>query len=181
MVHGYIKTLREQGLLSHIKNNPLTRENGIIMVACGDCDSFDELYEFEKVLSSRQSGKKPRIHLLALDGGGLLVHPKSPLHGDCSASGVCRYQIKCSTAKKGIRDVILYGHDPCENAVANKMTLEDSFQWLAYGAAYTASMFSHLNVTCNFHYECDTDTGFKSEYFDYVGWLKTNQTRTAVA
>ncbi len=36
MVHGYIKTLREQGLLSHIKNNPLTRENGIIMVACGD-------------------------------------------------------------------------------------------------------------------------------------------------
>lgn len=170
----YIEKLRSEGILSHIRNNPSKREDGIILIACGDCDRFDELYEFEKNLF-RKSELHPRIHVLTLNGGGLLVHPRSPLNSEFSSAQTLIMHAKNSSPLKGINDLIVYSHGPCGAAEGARFSPEDYFKWLAKGADYLARALSKLNVTCNFHNECNSDTKFKSEYFNHTEWLNKNQ------
>lgn len=179
-MEDYIEDLRSKGIISHIQNNPVNRDNGIILIACGDCDRFDELYEFEKSLF-RKSGLNPRIHLLALNGGGLLVHPKSPLNDDFSSSQTLLFHSKNSSPLKEIHEVVMYSHDPCGAAAGSQLSIRDSFKWLAGGAAYLGNTLKNLNITCNFHLECNTDTKFKSEYFDYLKWIKNNSALAVTA
>lgn len=177
----YVNQLREQGILSHMRDNPLRNDplrlqNGLVMVACGDCDRFNELYVFEQSLF-RKSDKEPRIQLLTLNGGGLLIHPKSPLNGDYSSSQTLVYHIKKTIRDMQISDVILYGHCFCATAEGFRMTAEQNFEWLAKGASYIASLFDDVNVACNFHHKTGASNQFKSMYFDHVAWLQENQSK----
>ena len=165
-------------MLSHMRNNPLARKNGIILIACGDCDKSDELIEYERSLFLK-SEKQPRIHLLMLNGGALLLHPDSPLNTNLSSSQTLLFHLKNSSQLKGIDDVVLYGHHECGAAALSRLQPRETFLWLAKGAGYVSNMIKTLKITCNFHYECNTDKKFKSEYFDYNAWLKLHQSVTA--
>lgn len=173
---NYIKGLRDNSLLSHISENPSVgdRANGIILLACGDCDKFPELLEYERSLFLKH-GQEPRIHLLALNGGGLLLSPRCPLNADCQTAQSLLSQIKDSAVLKKITEVVIYGHHPCGAAGLANLSLEQSMEWLALGADRVGSMLKNLRVTCNFHHECNADTRFKSDYFRHSEWLRSRK------
>lgn len=166
----YVDSLIRDKFLVPASQSPLTRQNGIILVGCGDCDRFPELWRFESNLA-RKMGNSERIHLLTLNGGGLLVHPKSPLNTNHNSARTLLFHSNQSAPLKKMKDMVLYAHHECGAAKVARLTPAEHFEWLARGAQYLRGTLSGLNIACKFHMEVEDDTPFKTFYFRDEEWL----------
>ncbi len=177
----YIDSLISGGHLVNVKgNSPLERKSGVITVVCGDCDRFPELFRYEKNLC-REAGGHTRVHPIALNGGGLLVDPKSPLNADHNSSSTVLFHVKNSPAIKDIYEIAVYGHGPCSAAQLARLEPFEYFFWLARGAEFFKNYLKNANIACFFHFEADADTKFKTYFFKHTQWLSQHKSQTASA
>lgn len=115
---------RRWRILEHIDNARLP--SSVIMVICGDGDHVSDKFGYQEQLC-RWKEETPRIHLIAMNGGALLIPGASPL---CEDGAVMRRHIAKARVLKNINDVVLYVHAPCGVAREFGLGFEDIVGWL---------------------------------------------------
>lgn len=121
-----IRKLRELGILEYVAGHQLSLKNGVISCFCSDCDRSADIYEHTRSIV-REQCKDPRIHMLADNGGPLLIPKNSP----ANRSGSTRaddflYSIEFAINKTQIHTLALVGHTPCNMAIERGISLFDT-------------------------------------------------------
>ncbi len=148
---AFINTLKDAAVLRKIKKvNPLLT-NGFIFLTCGDCNRFPESYRYQKNLI-KKAGMQPEPHLIALNGGPLLIPEHSPLNVD-GESRVVKRQIAGSLELKKLDVILAMFHGPCGAAQLAGLTIEESFRWyfLAITELQELHPNTHIVTQCHLH------------------------------
>lgn len=108
--NALLRQLRDAGVMEEMCAGDMHLESGMIVVSCADGDQMEDEFEHLRALFHRASANA-RIHLLALNGGALLISPDWP---DSSAAGdVFIKHIVQAEELKRIKTVALFTHIPC--------------------------------------------------------------------
>ena len=111
----FLEKFREARVLEDVNGNRLNTSNGVILVTCADGDQLGDIFTLQR-------GMTPRIHTLALNGGGLILPSLSPANTTIGTSqtgqlvrlgDVYMEQISSAQELKGINLVALHVHFPC--------------------------------------------------------------------
>jgi hypothetical protein len=121
--------LREQHILGDVDSCKLDIVNGIILVTCSDGDQILDTLEHAQGLF-RERSIKPRIHLIALNGGALLVSKKSPLVADDREDQIILKHVAKAQKLKGINTIALYTHAPCGAGTDAGLSLQQEIKLL---------------------------------------------------
>jgi hypothetical protein len=161
-----VTQLREAKVFQDVADNRLEQANGIILVACGDGDELPELLSFIQARMSSQE-LNPRIHLINLNGGALLIPKESPVNsgeGDFIVSHVLE-----AAQLKGISSVALYVHAPCGKARTQNLTLEQIIFLLFLAKQQIQTKAQALNIACFIHIN-KGDGNRRTYYVSRTGW-----------
>ncbi len=151
-----ITQLRQDGVLENVNNHRLDPK-GVILVACGDCDRFPDIYRHKR-RSYRQAGKRhARLHLHCWNGGALRLVPGSPANKPGRSTAVdFQEDVLESERIKRLHTVALYVHRPCAKAANSKMGLLQQMLML-YGAKRELKKKNNkLHVACFVHIDYGT-------------------------
>lgn len=156
-----VKNLRESAVLVEIQNRHFAKHStGHILVFCGDGDQSVDLLNHHIGLMTGQC-QQCRPHLLALNGGALLLSPEFPVAKN-KAGRVLLKQIRGAVALKNIQTVVLYTHAPCGAAGLAHVGLLEQIYFLLR-AKLLVKQSSSLEIICLFH--IDKGEGNKRTYF----------------
>ncbi|MEK7576400.1 MAG: hypothetical protein AAB482_01765 [Patescibacteria group bacterium] len=118
-----VKELKEQGVLKHVDGHRLSLEKGVISCFCADCDRSADIYAHQQGIV-REQCKDPRIHMLADNGGPLLITKNSPANKVGRTRDIDFLDsIAFAIEKKGIQTVALIGHAICGVALEREIGL----------------------------------------------------------
>lgn len=104
-----LRRLRDEGIIEEVRAGAMHLEEGMIVVSCADGDQMEDEFEHLRALFHHASASA-RIHLLALNGGALLISPHWP---NTSAGNVLVEHIRQAEELKGTKTVALFTHVPC--------------------------------------------------------------------
>ncbi|MBI4101741.1 MAG: hypothetical protein HY443_02130 [Candidatus Nealsonbacteria bacterium] len=125
----FIGELKEIGALEKIQPDFFDQSKGIILICCGDGDRSGEIIHFhEKLMAAQRT--KPRVHLLSLNGGSLLVPACSPFIGldEIPYDKLYRLQVAGAKKLKGMDTVVNHGHFPCGMASLINLDIRQVFE-----------------------------------------------------
>lgn len=146
--HELYKRLRRSSdggrILEDIEPHRLPVNQGVILVTCSDGDHFSDIFtHLGQVITG--CGHAPRIHTIALNGGPLSIHPKSPLNLNGESEVLTRH-ITAASAMKGINTVALLPHVPCGAAAGARLPLEHVIDLLLHAKLWLEEQAPHLDV-----------------------------------
>lgn len=153
--------LRKQHILDDVDTHRLDLSAGVILVTCSDGDQILDTISHAMRLFDEQS-IKPRIHLIALNGGGLLVSEKSPLVANKREDLIILEHIAVAQKLKGINTVALYTHAPCGAGTLASLTLEQEIDLLLAAKTRLKETVSGIRAACFCHIDRGDD---KRTYF----------------
>ena len=94
--------------------------NQTIAILCGDCIHSGDIIDHHREVC----GHAP--HILALNGGSLLIPKNSPLNGASVRGNILIEDIVESVEFKGIKKIIIYAHNICGKAHGVRLSFRDS-------------------------------------------------------
>jgi len=121
----FVQELKDIGVLRKIRNFDDTYKGGFVFCVCGDCDRFPELYRYQKN-KCKEAGYPIRSHLIALNGGPLLIANNSPLNTD-GESKIIKKHIAGAMQIKSIETIVAMFHWQCGAALNAGMSIEETF------------------------------------------------------
>ena len=136
--------LRQDNILQDITPKDMPLEKGLIGVYCGDGDQLTDVIKHTLSMFA-QNNVPPRPHIIALNGGPLLIHPKSPVH-----NGTVMDNIVESERMKAIDTVVLQIHIPCGKAAKYDISLPQAMQLTIAAKEYVKGMYGY-KVLCLLH------------------------------
>lgn len=158
----FVREIREAGVLQDVKDHLLDQSEGVIMIACSDGDQMSDVFSFQEEMSENQR-PKPRVHTLALNGGGLLLPETSPLNKPGREDVILLKHLKQAIELKGITTVALYVHAPCGAAGLCNLSMAEMIDLLISAKALIKSEISEVTVACFVH--VNKGEGNKRTYF----------------
>lgn len=149
----FIRKLRKLGLLEDVAEHQLSLKNGVISCFCSDCDRSADIFEHTRSIV-REQCKDPRIHMLADNGGPLLIPKDSP----ANKSGRTRDidfldSIEFAIYKTQIHTIALVGHAPCNIAIDREISLFDTMALTLHAKMRIKTDLGRYNpkVACFYH------------------------------
>lgn len=161
-----IVLLKAEGVLVPVNPDKIKLEQGVILTSCSDGDQMPDIFTYHLNMSLGQ-GLQPRIHLVALNGGGLLIPTQSQLVQDHHEDVILLKHIADACKLKGINTVLLYAHAPCGAAGLAGLTLEQVFG-LHVQAVKLLRALPDLQVISLFH--IDDGRYKRSWFFNTAKW-----------
>ena len=173
-----IEKFIKNGVLEPLNGFQLDYSNGTIMVACSDGDQLYDLISRHTNLC-QNNPNHTRIHLIALNGGALLLDATSPLGKEVPAHPeyrvILRHLLGARELKK-ITSVALYSHAPCGMADKFGLSVADILRSLAWAKTFLENF--HKFKAANFLH-VDYGQGVKNSYHvspeKYGEWLSTKK------
>lgn len=148
---AYGRMLKEQKVLEDIDPKKLDLTNGIILVACSDCDQFVDRYDFWMKLLKAEGGAQ-RIHPILDHGGALRIPSKSPLNKAGRSTAIDMIDsIEEAAGLKNIRTVILEAHSPCGKAIAHSLSLRTTIDLHMQAKTRMQNMGHNITYATMFH------------------------------
>ena len=123
---AFLEAVKDAGIVEAIKPELIDEPDGLVLITCGDCDHFPNLYNWLCKMYTT------RIHLLVLNGGGLLLPSKSRVNGLCEDAVLIQHA-KAAMEMKGIRSAIFSAHYPCGAAAERGINLQNVCRYIALG------------------------------------------------
>ncbi|MFZ6014982.1 MAG: hypothetical protein ACOYUZ_01340 [Patescibacteria group bacterium] len=160
--------MREQHILDDVDSCKLDISNGIILVTCSDGDQILDTLEHAQRLFHEQN-IKPRIHVIALNGGGLLISDKSPLVASKREDLTILEHIAVAQKLKGINTVAIYTHAPCGAGTLAGLTLEQEIELLLSAKVRIKETIPDTNVSCFCH--IDRGNGKRTYHVSRNRWI----------
>lgn len=105
---GELKSLH---IIVPLEEDFIELDNGVILIACGDCDKFPSLKHWINRLF-RKRGKEPRIHLIILNGGGALIPEESRI-GSHNEGAIITHHVQQASRLRQIGIVLDATHFEC--------------------------------------------------------------------
>ena len=169
-----VAMMERAGVLQPVLGNRLPTRNGAILLFCGDADQAIDLLQrsFEAIFTE---GDLARPHLLADNGGALLLPRESPLYQACPSRGENFLDsFKESRQLKGIDTLVLEAHVPCGKAEQFGLSLDDVVRLLKMAKVRVLEEIPDMTVACFIH--IDRNGAGKSILFlDGAQWRKWEQ------
>lgn len=155
--------LRGKGLLKDVDAHRINLTDGAILVTCADGDQLPDIFGnfSEACLAHRAT---PRVHVLGLNGGALLLPRDTPLNTANREDLVLLSHIRTAIKLKNIRTVALYAHAPCGAAGLAKLSLLEVVNMLAKAKARVKEEIPESKVACFMHVDRGAEEG-KRTYF----------------
>ncbi|MDO8581931.1 MAG: hypothetical protein Q7S16_03575 [bacterium] len=146
-----IVMMEAAGVLQDVDGHRLETPNGAIFVGCGDADQSVDLIS-RTLQAIFVEGDPVRPQLLFLNGGALLIPPKSPVRIAYPEDGVamCR-NIRKARALKGISTVLLKAHVPCGMAAEAGLGVEDVVRLLQDAKLHVRAENPGVIIACLLH------------------------------
>ncbi|MDP3963112.1 MAG: hypothetical protein Q8Q39_01310 [bacterium] len=168
-----IVELRKFGVLADVDPHRLPQKEGVIATPCADGDQMIDVFT-RQVEYAAQAGHAPRPHMLALNGGALLIAEDSPLNKKLREDLVYIEHIKGGIMLKGMRTIVLYTHAPCGAAGLVKLSFVECIELLIKAKARISSEIPDAKVVCFCHIDRETDGKHKKNtYFvDEERWAE---------
>lgn len=169
-----VRRLRSAGVLLDIDPAKMDLSQGIIVVRCSDCDQREDMVGYVEALCDKQRVRR-RIHDFAMNGGPKVIPVESPLNdGDRRGSALIE-DIEGAFVLKGIRGVLLIGHNPCGAALLNDVSLNHAIAllMLAEGRIKDAlqARIQGLHVYSHVHVDWAVDGKKRTYFVSHKGWL----------
>lgn len=167
---SYLNQLREENILEEVAPQSLDLSNGVIAVVCADGDQFFDYYSHIASLAREQLGRE-RAHMLALNGGALLLSNEWP---DPEEAIVLKRHINVAVDLKNIHTVVLYVHAPCGAAGICHFDAKKVLDLLVQAKENVKLIRGDIKVICFVH--VDWGEGKKRTYFLSQGkWNEYNK------
>jgi hypothetical protein len=122
----FLRKLRDHGILMDVNPELISLINGIGIILCADGDQFDDSYLFYRRMMVK-AGLPPRIHVLTMHGGSIVLPKNSPLNNNKRGENLLE-QIKETKKIKGINTFISNAHAPCGAAGLAQISILDQFR-----------------------------------------------------
>lgn len=167
-----IISLRKDGVLADIDPHRLTQQKGVIVVPCADGDQMPDVFA-QQAAYAEQAGLEPRPHVLALNGGALLLPENSPLNKAVREDLVLLKHIKDAVPMKNIHTVVIYTHAPCGAAGAANLSFVRCMDLLVKAKARIKEKIPEVKVACFCHVDRSDEGGHhkrRTYYVDEVRW-----------
>lgn len=149
----------EVGVLEDVDAHRLDQNDGAVLVTCADGDQLWDIFAHHAQTQVRRV--TPRIHLLSLNGGALLLPYDSRLSSGTHEDLPLLRHIKAGLAMKGMKTVALYAHAPCVAATQCKLDILQSVHYLMNAKLRTKEEIPSITVACFMH--VDFGSGVASE------------------
>lgn len=154
-----LSELRVFGVLQDVDEHRLSQEEGVILFTCGDGDQMPDIWRFQTSLMQNQRPNL-RIHVIAVNGGALLLAKDSPLSQDEERRFLLS-QIAGAKQLKHINTVALNAHAPCGMAGLLDLDAERVIDLLKGAGASVREEFPDMQVACFLQ----VDNGRQRTYF----------------
>lgn len=155
--------LRAERVLVDIDPKRIDVRNGVIALFCSDGDQKEDLDGHLAELCREQQQGKAREHVLALNGGAILL---SGIWQYREEAVVIRRHLEQAVALKGIKTVALYGHWPCGAAGVMQYPILKVIACLMEAKAKVKRMFDgDVRVVPFFHVDWAEEKERKRTYF----------------
>lgn len=164
-----IAMMERAGVLQEVDGHRLSTPNGVIFVGCGDADQSVDVIS-RTLQSIFVKGEPVRPHFLFLNGGALLVPPKSPVRLQYPEDGItiCR-NIREARAFKEINTIVLKAHIPCAKAAEFNLNVGDVVSLLQDAKIHVREENPGLTIACLLH----VDNGSKKlRFLDGASWRR---------
>lgn len=148
------RKLRDSGVLCDIERHRIDATGGVIFVPCGDGHQFDDLFSHLRGLLIHQISvlEQPHIHLIALNGGAMLLPALSPFAAHVPNSDIVMLDnIVGAYRMKGFRTVILEVHAPCGMANLMQLSPLQQIDLLMEAKVRVKEHLPGVKVACFFH------------------------------
>jgi hypothetical protein len=162
--YAAIRELRKCRALVGIEDEKLPTGPAVI-IGCGDKDRAPEMIDFARDVFRRRNGKADQkeefVHLILLNGGGLLIPDRSPLsrHMCCGVQVpmdlAVIQQIREGAAIKNATIIGVSVHFPCGMAAKHHMRVEDVLDYAADAKVRLRQAFPGFNVIGFIHVDYD--------------------------
>jgi hypothetical protein len=164
----FLEMLRKKGILQDVEGHKLKQSNGLTVVSCADADQVVDVFTY--ICQMQQAVRQEaRPQMLSLNGGGLCLHPESPLNQELPKGEVLLNDIRGARVLKDIHTLAIYAHFPCGAARLSYFSAEEVFDWLVKGKRYIKERLTGVNVSCFIH--VDWGNGRKRTYhFSAAAW-----------
>jgi hypothetical protein len=116
----------EYRILEPIEGHKIDQRPGVVLVFCGDGDQSQDIFE-QQVKIVKGQIDDPRIHLVALNAGPLLLVKNSPLHSRLPQDQVVLLNCAEGLLLKKMKVVVLLGHTCGKAMQVAKYSLERIF------------------------------------------------------
>ncbi|MBP9864431.1 hypothetical protein KBC54_03215 [Patescibacteria group bacterium] len=146
---GQFMLLRTYEILADVVGHRLDGSNGIILMPCGDGDQFHDLYKH--LAETVQFQSLPRIHVLSLNGGALLIPEHSPFNKERDYGSVLIEHAVTAVKLKGIQTIVLEAHAPCGMARAAGLDLVSVVRLLVAAKRRLKVHLPNVSVALFFH------------------------------
>lgn len=153
-------------VLQSLKGHRLNQSDGIILVSCGDCDQFADIFE-QKIRMQKDQRLDTRIHPITPNGGPIRLVHDSPANKPGRTYDLdLMDDILFVARKKVVRTVALVIHLPCGHAAEHslaffqmlRLLIQAKHQLKTEGAPYIQ------RVACFLHVDYQDEKG-KRTYF----------------
>lgn len=175
----FAERIRTAGVLQDVNGHQLDLRAGAILVMCSDGDQAVDVFQHQTGLHTPQRGTA-RPHVLALNGGGLLLPEGSPV-AHYGEGAMLVAHILGARALKGITTVVLYVHAPCGMALAAGLYFEQVLELLMTAKLRVKVMGGDgVKVACFVHVDWGEDR--KRTYFvSQAAWEAWRAQRSAAS
>jgi hypothetical protein len=174
----FIQDLKDVSIIRKIKMVDKGLTNGFVFCTCGDCERFPDNYRYQKKLLRASDAVDFMPHMLALNGGPLLIPEDSPLNMS-GESIVMKKQIADSLALKNLNVILLMLHAPCGAAQLTNMTLEETFRVYYKAVIYLREAHPSVEIITQCHlHKPDQFSTYSINIDRYAG---TNLVKAAAA
>ncbi|MEK7643444.1 MAG: hypothetical protein AAB372_03290 [Patescibacteria group bacterium] len=106
-----IGELKKLDIIVPLQEDLIELDNGVILIACGDCDRLPSLEQWIKRLF-RKRGLEPRIHRIYLNGGGALIPSESRV-ARCNEGATIIHHVQQASRLRNIYIVLDATHFEC--------------------------------------------------------------------
>lgn len=172
----HFKNLRNGEVLRDVEGHRLDGRIGV--VTCGDGHQICDILEHQAAVCG-EFCEDPVIHVLALNGGALLIPEDSPLNTDFPAKDLMlleEMRVACEVKNLGV--IALYTHYPCAMARREALSLPKQLDLLARAKRRVKKEMPAIKVACFCHVdhcELSGEQKRRTYYFDeeqFNSWLE---------
>lgn len=186
-----VEILREQGILQDFDITECHDPSKMVLVDCADGSRKLELllhhYNLAKTAEGAIDVDECVFHDPSLNGGGLLLHPLSPLVTDLrqdrvlldSVEGGVKFKHLDANGQRPL--IVIYAHTPCAAATSLNMDVVEQMTWLVKSKLHLKILHPNWRVMCALHVFKAKSPTDKKRYSTYIfsskaflSWLERN-------
>lgn len=161
------------GVLEAVDAHRLDQNDGAVLVACADGDQLWDVFAHHAQTQVHRA--TPRMHLLSLNGGALLLPFNSKLSRATHEDIHLLRHIKAGLQMKTMKTIALYAHAPCNAATQCELDVLQCVGYLMDAKVRIKEEVPDVSVACFLHvdYSNDNDAERKRTYFvSPTNWRK---------